>query len=747
MKKYYLIFLTILSVATASAAQATTVLVDEEWTCADNWSGGYQQIAKSQLPDLAAGDKIRVTVTAVSPTDSYPCVYLQYVSAGWSSWEDFAETDNRNVNLTTDTTVPYVAEFEMTQNMVGCILAGEALVVKGTGFTGNKVEYVHYDNATPQESLIWSGEKDMPQSWGAWETIHAEKFRDVKLGDILRFYVKNVSPGAQARLSTTEWTDMPDAGIVQIAGRYFQYTVTSAILAEIQANGMIVSGCNYTLTKVRTITASDLVDYRPNLSITQPDWTWTDTQPSISVILSNPGDTPATVPVEVEVTTDRGQAVATYTQQAMLQPGEENHALNVEMTDIVTPGIYRLSTYVGDDVVSYTRPDDGAYTWQTINIAYRPQEIPSPADSQSDFDDFWNTAKSQLAGIPIDAQLELVEEGATRNLYKVTLSSIPNGLSGAPVKVRGYYAEPTGSGQWPCIVNYMGYDSDGEGELWHPTADSNAEYAELIISPRGQSFANRAEYKSDNIYCTTAETTENIAAGKWVTWNFGNKETYYYRGAYMDQLRAIDFLLTRDKIDKDNIFVTGSSQGGAFTIVTAALYAGKINSIAPAIQFMGDFPDYFQTGSWPASECEQARLKAGMSEEEMYKFLSYFDTKNFAHKITAPTLSSIGLQDDVCPPHTNLAPFNLITAEKVLYINKNLKHEVPYNNTWSAPNNTERDWNEMLSSWWKQHSIATGISETKAAAPPAPFAYNLSGVKVSRDTKCIQIAEGKKILK
>ena len=62
--------------------------------------------------------------------------------------------------------------------------------------------------------------------------------------------------------------------------------------------------------------------------------------------------------------------------------------------------------------------------------------------------------------------------------------------------------------------------------------------------------------------------------------------------------------------------------------------------------------------------------------EEMYAFLSYFDTKNLATTISAPTLACIGLQDNVCPPHTNIAPYNnLLSTDKELIFNPELMHQ------------------------------------------------------------------------
>ncbi|MBO4689310.1 MAG: acetylxylan esterase, partial [Paludibacteraceae bacterium] len=90
----------------------------------------------------------------------------------------------------------------------------------------------------------------------------------------------------------------------------------------------------------------------------------------------------------------------------------------------------------------------------------------------------------------------------------------------------------------------------------------------------------------------------------------------------------------------------------------------SFTAIAPNVAFLGDFPDYFKIVGWPA---ETAKANKGsMTDEQMYAFLSYFDTKNLATLIpaTCGVLGSSGLQDGTCPPHTNIAPFNNLKTPK-----------------------------------------------------------------------------------
>ena len=125
-----------------------------------------------------------------------------------------------------------------------------------------------------------------------------------------------------------------------------------------------------------------------------------------------------------------------------------------------------------------------------------------------------------------------------------------------------------------------------------------------------------------------------------------------------------------------NLFGEGQSQGGAFTYAAAALSDHPFRAIAPGIAFLGDFPDYFDIVNWPAYVAREQQALLGLTDEQMFAFLSYFDTKNLATSVSAPTLACIGLQDNVCPPHTNIAPYNnLQSTDKELIFNPELMHQ------------------------------------------------------------------------
>ena len=399
-----------------------------------------------------------------------------------------------------------------------------------------------------------------------------------------------------------------------------------------------------------------------------------DSKPSITIHIENPNAIAQTAAITVRIISDLKKNVVTIEQNEEI-PANGSKDVVITTQEDLAPGFYRANCIVNNK---------GA---RNFVFGISPEKIVSAPDKQDDFDEYWTAAKEQLAALDMNAQLtELpTKSTAKRKVYLVELQSVPDSPDGDPVIVRGYYAEPQDGQKHPVIMHFYGYDSQN-ATSWPPCPGGNdSEYAEFFFSIRGQMLNNRAasnrvpDGKGDfvNIY------------GDWFAYNFGVKDGYYYRGAFMDCVQAVRFMATRETSDMTQLFAEGSSQGGALSYAVAALSDYPFTAIAPCVAFLGDFPDYFNIVSWPA---ETAKANKGsMTDEEMYAFLSYFDTKNLATRISAAVIACSGLQDGTCPPHTNLAPFNnLPTEDKVIYYYPEMGHEIP------------SDWNKKIMTFFKE---------------------------------------------
>ncbi len=372
------------------------------------------------------------------------------------------------------------------------------------------------------------------------------------------------------------------------------------------------------------------------------------------------------VPVRLFIRTDKNKAVVDI-RDTITMPKYSKRDFVMMPSENLAPGFYKAQCFINGK------------TTRNVNFGVDPFDIVSAPDMQPDFDQFWAAGKAQLAGVEMKATLTEItsRSSETRKVYLVEMNSVPDGLSGDPVKIRGYYLEPQDGQKHPVIMHFYGYDTQNtKAKVDCPYGGTSAT-AEFYLSHRGQYLNNRPAGTNPGV----AEATENIY-GDWFAYNFGDKDSYYYRGAFLDCVQAVRFMATRETSDMTKIFAEGSSQGGALSYACASLCSDEypFTAIAPNVAFLGDFPDYFEIVSWPAETAKSQAKKKGMTDEQMYAFLSYFDTKNLATKISAAVLASSGLKDGTCPPHTNIAPFNnlLTPAENKEYIfEPNMGHDYP----------------------------------------------------------------------
>lgn len=624
------------------------------WTGSVSDNSGWAQseaLSNSLFASLTAGDLLGIEIGAIN---------------NGADWHQYALYANWRTGLFSGLrSTPGIGVHALTADIVDS-LQNQAVTLAAQYLDITAVHtYVATRSTQPAGTTqsIWTGSVVMPSNWTAWQTLPASAFANAEVGQLLRCRFTDLGGNAQLQLKeTTQWNELIDAPLAFISGRYYDYTITADMLAELQARGVIVSGCNYTLTEVLLINPADLRPLTLSVPVTD-NWVFA-ARPSITIHVENPFGEAVPVSAEVEIATDSLSPVSTLLLSDTV-PANGSRDLVFTTTADLAPGYYHATCIVNDDLA------------RAFVFGINPTAISCAPDAQADYTAYWAAAKAQLDAIPMNANLIEIpaKSTANRKVYLVELQSVPDGLTGSPVTIRGYYCEPQDGQPHPVIMHYLGYDSGyrpgGQDVMpYCPSGDAEPSYAEFYLSTRGQSINNRAagEREADG----QGDFTNTY--GDWFAFNFGDKEAYYYRGAYMDCVRAIDFMASRPTSDMNNLFAEGQSQGGAFTYAAASLSGYTFRAIAPGIAFMGDFPDYFAITNWPAYV---ARENQGtMTDAELYAFLSYYDTKNLAATVSCPVIACIGLQDNVCPPHTNTVPYNnLLTTDKQLIINPELGHQ------------------------------------------------------------------------
>jgi cephalosporin-C deacetylase-like acetyl esterase len=386
--------------------------------------------------------------------------------------------------------------------------------------------------------------------------------------------------------------------------------------------GGIVSAGSF----ARNITTFDKVAMQ--VTVADDDYIFDAPKPlTLTVALDNQNTTAFPATLQVEVTTDDFKPVQSLKQTFTLATGAKT---SKTFTLKAKPGFYRYTVYL----------QSGGEKGKPVklNIGYEPEKIRGFPDKPADFGSFWQSSLKAMAGVNPDFQMVAKpgQSTADYDIFEVSMNSFGG------ERVTGVYARPKREGRFPVSIEYQGYS---EGPRM-PSLQWDG-FAHMVMCIRGQGY-NKEGHKY----------------GDWIVYGLQSKEDYYYRGAYLDAVRGIDFVCSRPEIDTTRIVAQGGSQGGALTFAAAALDR-RIKACAPGIPFLSDYRNYFKIVPWPRSSFETYRKEhPEVSWEHIYKVLAYFDIKNLASRITCPLFMGIGVQDNVCPPHINFAAYNEVKGPK-----------------------------------------------------------------------------------
>ncbi|MFY0654887.1 MAG: acetylxylan esterase [Cyclobacteriaceae bacterium] len=308
-------------------------------------------------------------------------------------------------------------------------------------------------------------------------------------------------------------------------------------------------------------------------------------------------------------------------------------------------GFIRCKVTVEHEGTTYT-------DWGTAG--FEPDKIVPTVNLPKDFDTFWNDEKLELAKLPMDAKVTLVPEQCTGeiNVYHVNLQNIR-----APYSWRGnsrFYgmlSVPKKPGRYPAILGVPGAGVRAYGR------DDRA--AKGVIVFKVGIHGIPVNMPSENY-----QSLATGALAGYQVFNIGDRDKYYFKRVYMGCVRAIDFIYSLPEFDGEELAVTGGSQGGALSIITAGLDS-RIKYLAAFYPALSDLTGYKhgRAGGWPHISPEfNPQL-----HPDWEKTIEYYDVVNFARKLKAEGWYSWGYNDNVCPPTSMHAAYNSVEAPKELH--------------------------------------------------------------------------------
>lgn len=301
---------------------------------------------------------------------------------------------------------------------------------------------------------------------------------------------------------------------------------------------------------------------------------------------------------------------------------------------------------------------------------FNVDQIKPTVSLPEDFGSFWEAAKKELSVVPVGARMTLIPERCTENInvYHVSLQNIGNS------RIYGIVSIPRKEGRYPAVLEV-------------PGAGVRAYAPDIALAEKGViTFVIGIHGIPVNLDPGVYLDLGSGALREYWTFNMDNKDRYYYKRVYLGCLRANDFLVSLPQYDGASLAVTGGSQGGALSIITA--------SLDPRVKFLGafypalcDVTGYLsgRAGGWPHF-FDKNNLNFHNTREKL-QTIAYYDVANFARNIKVPGFYSWGFNDETCPPTSMYAAYNLISAEKSLNLFLETGH-------WTYP-----EQNIMLQKW------------------------------------------------
>jgi cephalosporin-C deacetylase len=312
------------------------------------------------------------------------------------------------------------------------------------------------------------------------------------------------------------------------------------------------------------------------------------------------------------------------------------------------PGFLRCQTVVRHNGINYRN---------FATAGFSPEEIRPTTKEPPDFSDFWKANLEELAAIPLDTHMTLNAERSNKtvNVYDVDFQNIGLGLGSS--RIYGVLCVPNSPGKYPAILELPGAGHRSYEGLIQPAEKG---IITLQIGVHGIPInLDRSLYRAIG-----------GALPPYQMINMDDRQRYYGRRFYLGCVRANDFLTSLPEWDGHNLAVTGFSQGGGLSIVTAALDP-RVSALAVYTPGMCDWAGDL---NGRAGGAPQPFRYEGNRTQDRIETSRYYDVVNFAKRVKAPGIYTWGFNDWNCPPTSMFAAYNVIPGPKSLLLALELQH-------------------------------------------------------------------------
>jgi len=260
------------------------------------------------------------------------------------------------------------------------------------------------------------------------------------------------------------------------------------------------------------------------------------------------------------------------------------------------------------------------------------------------FNNFWEETVNELG-------TEIIFENIKDSIVQNKKWSLVKIKSFNDVFIYAWVSEPVKKGKFPIKIRFsgLGNGSPNKNKVSVPWFLKQKETINMIVDVRGQGASiDKVKYKG------------------FLTNGLDKKETYIYRGVFMDAVKSVDFIFRNPK-SNGNTIVIGGGQGGSLAIVATALNP-KVTMCVVGFPFLTDISNYDKQ-RWPMSIFMHYCKINQVDYFELKKILSYYDMLNFADKINVPIFIRTQELGNITPKEGVVKFFNQVkSGKKEIYI-------------------------------------------------------------------------------
>jgi cephalosporin-C deacetylase len=306
--------------------------------------------------------------------------------------------------------------------------------------------------------------------------------------------------------------------------------------------------------------------------------------------------------------------------------------------------------------LTFDFPLEQLHTYQGIN--------PRPAD----LDTYWDNALAEMNAI--DPKVELIPaefQAPNAECFHMYFT----GTGGARVYAK-LLRPKQAAAPHPAVLMFHGYTGDS-GDWAGKLSYVGQGFTVAALDCRGQ--GGRSE--------DTGGVTGNTHRGHIIRGLddalAGSPEKLLYRQIFLDTAQLAKIVMGMPDVDPTRVGATGGSQGGALTVACASLEP-RIKRAAPVFPFLSDYKRV-----WEMDQAKDAYIELKeyfrhfdplhIQEAAIFEKLGYVDIQHIAKRIKGEIYWAIGLMDTICPPSTQFAAYNKITAPKSMEIYPDFGHE------------------------------------------------------------------------